>query len=699
MQGRTDDVYLRITKAGREYTMSRRYGPDDPWEEAGSWPSIWPAKYVGFMGKTFGSGARVVTDIDSITLTPAPADTPAVDRAEVTVDCDGAAWPLDAMRYGQFIEHMFRGIYGGIWAEMLNNRKFTGGVSEVGVVEGWRPFGQDINGVTFARDNADYYCPAQSQRIEIAEAARPAGIAQDGLTLRAGIGCHVRIVAKQEGIAGPVLVGLRTKETLISQVELRTIGPDWQACEFDLHGPAETTEAGFFIAASGPGTLWLGAVSLMPADSIDGMRADCLEAIREIKPPFVRWPGGNFVSGYDWRDGIGARDSRPPRWNRAWGGWEWNDFGTDEFLRFCEATGTEPYICVNSGEGNATEAAAWVEYCNGPVDSRWGSVRAANGHPDPYKVRIWGIGNEIYGGWQLGHLNATHYGIKAVEFARAMRAVDPSVELIGVGVEGAGWGDWNREVCRIAGSEFDWLSVHYYLHVRAQTDSVLNYMIALSGPPLVERMLGETYDIATEAAGKPMPLAFDEWNIIVDNGAGAYTLRDALFTCSVFNALHRLGDKCPAAALAQLVNVIGAINVTPEGTVRTPIHQAFELYVNNTGSTGVPVRAQVPTAHVPHAGAVDALDVTATLSDDGRTLYVAAINRLPSDSVPTKLTLKGFSPAGQVRVLTLTAEDFEAVNTLQSPREVAIRETQVPLQSALAYRFPAHSATVMVFSR
>jgi len=648
------------------------------------------------MGKTFADGPGVTVDIDRFSVvakdpTPEPARS-----AQITVDCAGGTWPLDPMRYGHFIEHMFDAIYGGVWAEMLKNRKFTGRVGDDGVLESWRADG-DGDTASFSRDNGEYYCPAQSQRIELKQPTSPVGIAQDGVVLRPGIGYDVRIVAKQADRVGPLTVSLRDEAGWVSAAEVRDVGREWTIHRLRLPGPPEHTKATFTIATTGQGTLWLGAVSLMPADNVEGFRPDVLQAMREMGPPVLRWPGGNFVSGHDWRDAIGERDKRPPRWNRAWGGWEWHDVGTDEFIRLCELINTEPYICVNCGEGRASEAAAWVEYCNGSRNTPSGALRAANGHPEPYKVKIWGIGNEIYGPWQLGHLQATQYGIKAVEFCRAMRQKDPSIKLIGVGVEADGWDGWNREVCRIAGKHFDWLSVHYYLHLQAKAGGELNYMRAIGAPKAVEGMLQRSYDIAREASGKHLPIAFDEWNVVVDNGWTPYALRDGLFAALVFNALNRLGPKCTMGNLAQIVNVIGAIEADASGVVRTSLHQAFAMYTQNSGELGVGTRVEAPQVNFPSAGATAALDAAASLSLDRKRLYLSVVNRLPLDAVTTRLSLEGFTPSGEVTVLTLTADDMNAVNTFAQPDAVAVREKRISASEAAAYTFGPHSATLMIW--
>ena len=196
----------------------------------------------------------------------------------------------------------------------------------------------------------------------------------------------------------------------------------------------------------------------MPADNVHGLRADTLELLRRLNAPIYRWPGGNFVSGYNWKDGIGDRDRRPARWERAWNDVEDNDFGIDEFLDFCREINTEPLIVVNTGLGGFDQAAQEVEYANGPAESRWGGERAHNGHPAPYGVAWWGIGNEMYGNWQLGNVPVERYVLRHNAFVAAMRAVDSRIRVVAVGAGGK----WNDLIVPGCAAHADLLSLHHY---------------------------------------------------------------------------------------------------------------------------------------------------------------------------------------------------------------------------------------------
>ena len=181
-----------------------------------------------------------------------------------------------------------------------------------------------------------------------------------------------------------------------------------------------------------------------PLADAQGFRTDVLDLLRGLRMGVLRWPGGNFASNYHWTDGIGPKDSRPSRPELAWGGTESNRFGTDEFLRYCAAVGTEPYICLNMGTGTLEEALGWIEYCNEQRRTHWAERRAANGRAEPYGVTYWGLGNEMYGQWQVGALSAEEYVAEATRWARAIRMLDPDVKLVSCGMNG--WNEWDRVV-------------------------------------------------------------------------------------------------------------------------------------------------------------------------------------------------------------------------------------------------------------
>ncbi len=239
--------------------------------------------------------------------------------------------------------------------------------------------------------------------------------------------------------------------------------------------------------------------------------AKAIDALRELSLPWLRWPGGNFASGYHWRDGIGPRAGRPVRLDLEWQVEEPNLFGTDEYIAWCRAAGMTPYICANAGSGTAEEAAAWVEYCNRAGGSANAALRAAHGAPRPHGVPLWGIGNEVYGRGQIGRQDIDGYIDTVKEFSRLMKKVDPTIRLVAVGWERA---EWNFRLVKEAGEYFDYLALHSY-HPRASS-----FAEAMALPLVTREQIAEMAGAITSASwyvkdrrGAPIAIAMDEWNL------------------------------------------------------------------------------------------------------------------------------------------------------------------------------------------
>lgn len=486
------------------------------------------------------------------------------------------------------------------------------------------------------------------------------------------------------------------------------------------------------------------------ADPETGFRTDVLAACRELGVPLVRWPGGNFTSAYHWTDGIGPRDARPRRLDLTWGGEESNRFGTDEFLAWCAAAGAEPFL-VHSCR-SVDDAVRWVEYTNHGGDTELTRQRAANGHPDPYPVRYWGVGNEVYGPWQMGYRSAEQYAADLREHARFIRAVDPEVRIVAVGSHFEPE-RWARQVLGRAGRQIDYLSIHLYAastHLYTGDD----YDAVVGQPVYFERKLTAYADLVHELAGelgvdRPLSLAMDEWNIRhlepehwpePERGAGGgfaerephdapgsalrvnryspRTLADALFYGGVFHAMLRLSGHPVAPRMANTVNLTNAnalLEVRPGGLVRSASYHVWDLYQNHTGPVVRPVTVATASRvtavrqgavhdaerFVTRAETVADLDVVATGSTDGRRLELTVINRSRSTTHDTTLLADGrtdgLPPVARIR--EISAADVHAANTLAAPDTVALSDLgEVELDDA-RYPFPPHSITQLAFAR
>jgi len=406
-----------------------------------------------------------------------------------------------------------------------------------------------------------------------------------------------------------------------------------------------------------------------PRSDQRGFRTDVLGLLRELRPGVLRWPGGNFVSNYHWQDGIGPAAGRPRRPELAWGGEEPNTFGTDEFLGYCAELGTEPYICLNMGTGTLAEALAWVEYCNGALDTDWASRRRANGRAEPYRVRYWGLGNEMYGDWQVGQLTAEEYVREATRWARAIRMLDPDAKLIGCGE--TGWSDWDRVVIDGLAGLVDYHSVHLY------TGSD-DYWVNVLQPHAAERAIATAGALLDRAAyqralPRPAAIAYDEWNVwyrtMTVDLAERYTHADALAVATYLNIFVRNCDRVRMANLAQLVNAIAPIVATPDGAAVQPIYYPFLLHAR--AALDVAVDAHVDGGLVPadaadwppeasrwphrvaDLGPFTLVDAAASVSADRRRVAVTVVNR-SLEAEPARLLLRDAAFDGDAAISTLT---------------------------------------------
>ncbi len=598
----------------------------------------------------------------------------------ITIDARKEGAPVSKYIYGQFIEHLGRCIYGGIWAEMLKDRKFF--LRPGAKKSPWRVLG---GGGALAMDEKDPFCGKWAPRIT-PPGGEEAGLVQDDLALLEGKEYAGRAwISAGAGIEA-VRIRLAWGEGKGGSASLvvERPGPQWKKVTFRFTSGKTTAEGRLSITGRGKGSFRVGPVSLMPADNVHGMRADTLKLLKDLDSPVYRWPGGNFVSGYDWRDGIGPRDRRPPRWDRAWKAIEPNDFGIDEFLFFCRTLGTEPYITVNSGLGDADLAAKEVEYANGAPSTPMGRLRAGNGHPEPYGVQFWSIGNEMYGKWQLGHMPLAEYMEKHNRFAKAMRAVDSSIALVAVGAVGK----WDEGMLAHCAPYMNLISEHFYrgrkpgllAHVRQIPDAVRR----------IARAHREYRRRIPSLKGRYIPIALDEWNYwygphLFGNLGARYYLRDALGIAEGLHELARQSDLFAMADYAQTVNVLGAIKTTgtaawfePTGLVLMLYRRHFGVRPVKTGTTGL-------------------IDAQAAWDKYRRVLTLAVVNPTLRE-VRVSLKVEGAVPAGKALLFRIAGRNPLAFNDPEHPHRVRIerielgkpgKELLLAPCSVQVFRFPA----------
>jgi alpha-N-arabinofuranosidase len=423
----------------------------------------------------------------------------------------------------------------------------------------------------------------------------------------------------------------------------------------------------------------------MPADNISGWRRETIARMRELDATVYRWPGGNFVSGYDWKDGIGDRDRRPPRKNPAWKGVEPNDVGLHEFVELCRLIKAEPYVAVNTGMGDVHTAADLVAYANGAKNTPLGELRAKNGHPLPFDIRLWAVGNEMYGEWQLGHLPIDRYVAKHRAFADAMWAVDPKIQLVGVGA----LGDWSRTMLDRAGSHMTFISEHDYWH--GDPDVVAHVAQAPDGI----RRIAEAHRMYRKElpalAGKNVRIAFDEWNYwygAYEYGelGTRYFLKDGLGVAAGLHELFRNSDLFYMANYAQTVNVIGAIKTNSDAAELEPTGLVLSLYRHHFGTLPVGVR-----------GCPKPLDIVAAWTKDRTALTVAVVNPEPTRTRRLHLRIAGVGPNRSGRRFLLTGAGPMAGNAPGKPRGVTVKESAIGQAPDGAIEIPPLSVTLLVF--
>lgn len=424
-----------------------------------------------------------------------------------------------------------------------------------------------------------------------------------------------------------------------------------------------------------------------------GFRQDVIDLVREIDVPIVRYPGGNFVSGYDWEDGIGPRDQRPRRLDLAWKTLEPNWIGTDEFVDWCRAANTAPMLAVNLGTRGIDAARNLLEYCNFPGDTLWSDKRKANGYADPHNVKVWCLGNEMDGPWQIGAKTADEYGRLASETAKVMKWVDPTIELVACGSSNRNmksYAAWEATVLEHTYEHVDYLSLHtYYGNLSNNTPNFLAKSIDM------DRFISEVVAIcdavgAKQRSKKRIDLSFDEWNVWFHSRAAdrerppweiapplledVYTMEDALLVGAMVITLLRHADRVKMACLAQLVNVIAPIMTETGGAAwRQTIFYPYMHGSRFGRGVALDVAPSSATYHDDTFDAVPYLEAVATWDEENDSVTFFAINRDLENALPLEGDVRAFPGYRVVEHITLTHHDLKATNTAATPDNVTPR--------------------------
>ena len=445
-----------------------------------------------------------------------------------------------------------------------------------------------------------------------------------------------------------------------------------------------------------------------PLADADGMRTDVLAALRRLKMPIIRYPGGNFVSGYRWMDGVGPIEDRPTRPDLAWETLEPNQFGTNEFIKFCRKINAEPYLVVNCGDGDMREARDWVEYCNSAQNTALANLRRQHGYDAPHNVKYWGVGNEVDGEWQIGYKTPQEYARAYKEFAKVMRWVDPSIKLLASAVS-----NWRAEFVERtnllldqAADFIDYLAIHWYVGNRDH-----NFAQYMTSSELIDERISVVEGLIRamklqRGIQRPIKVAVDEWNVWYrargatleerNNLEEIYNLEDALVVALHFNAFIRHAQMVKMANIAQIVNVIAPIFTNPNGLFFQTIFHPFEVYSNTCGNIALDPFWEGDTFSSGEYGGLRTLDVAATLDEQKKVLSVYVVNRSETDALETMITLDSANFAGSVQAYVINGPDIKAVNSFDHPNTVGVIKSDLKVErKSLVYTFEPHSVTVL----
>lgn len=431
-----------------------------------------------------------------------------------------------------------------------------------------------------------------------------------------------------------------------------------------------------------------------PTANPRGFRQDVLDLIRGADVPIVRYPGGNFVSGYNWEDGIGPQSQRPRRAELAWNSIETNQFGTDEFIAWCREANTSPMLAVNLGTGTPESARNLVEYCNFPSGTALSDLRIKNGSPQPHAVKVWCLGNEMDGPWQIGHKTADEYGRAAQEAAKMMKWVDPSIELVACGSSHRGmptYPVWDMTVLDHTYDHVDYLSLHtYFGNAEGDTPHFLARSIGMEA--FIREVIATCdYIKAKKRSRKTIHLSFDEWNVWFHSHQqdktiepwsvapplleDVYTFEDALVVGCMLLTLLNHADRVKIACLAQLVNVIAPIMTSNDGSAwRQTIYWPFAQASRYGRGSVLDLKMDGPTYPDKEFGDVPCVSAAAVRDPQQGTLTLFAVNRHQSEEVLLQVNLRAFPAARLLQMTALQGFDLQAANTRSNPSKVAPTE-------------------------
>ena len=449
----------------------------------------------------------------------------------------------------------------------------------------------------------------------------------------------------------------------------------------------------------------MGRTSLLQPESKfadeNGFRKDLIELIKELNVPVVRWPGGNFVSGYDWKDGIGPREQRPAILDLSRTRIENNHMGTDEYVKFCKLIGAENFICINAGTGSIEDAARWVEYCNYPKGSYYSDLRRKYGYEEPFKIKYWALGNETDGPWQLGYKNKEDYVKFAIEAAKLMRNVDRDIKLVASGSSNYpmvtnkydpndGWIDWNDYVLDQMVGTIDYISIHRYASqalrgVKDQTSFANLMTLGFEIDEKINIVRGQIEKAMVKSgSNRPIYISLDEYS------ASGQGLTGSLMLAQHLNSFIRNAD---IVTMANLTFLTGLVGNSPDGNYKNTLFYPFYLYSRNCLGTSLDVYTNCEKYDGELFKEVPYLDVSASLNEQTKMVVLNVINKHEKNAISTDIILQSGEYTGNASAHEINGETINSTNT-KTKEEVAIVTKNIKFKgNTIRYSFPAHSLT------
>jgi alpha-N-arabinofuranosidase len=632
--------------------------------------------------------------------------------ARVVIDATRVEAPISPTLYGQFAEMMFGGVKRGMHSELLLDRGFEESPNAIGLPRYWERYPDDRNddyGIHFRWDDSVAY-PVSTELVEpspiqhsLRVDAGPSAVARHGVfqprvSVDAGTSYRGYAWMKTTGYSGAVAMALESdvdSAATYAETAVSGIAGDWRRYDFLLRPTRSDPLARLAILFPGRGRIWLDQVSLIPETAVGASRRDVFERVRGLHPAFIRWPGGNVAQDYHWRWGVGPRDKRPTWINLSWANEpEPSDFGTDEFIEFARGVGAEPSITVNVAGRGATpeEAAAWVQYCNGPATSKYGAMRAANGRPQPFGVKYWEIGNEIWGDWVRGHSDAATYARHFREYHNAMTAMDPTLRFIAVGDNDMAW---NRAVLSQVGNQIDYLAIHHYYG----GDSVQRDITNLMARPLqLERFYAQVAALIHEVVpNHPVRLAINEWGLDLPE-TRQYSMDAALYGARLMNVFERAAPLVAMSAVSDMVNGWpgGIVQAGRTAVFVSPVYHVNAMYAKRVGVHRLQTIVKGPTFSSSREGqSLPVLDAVASRSADGREIYIKLVNTDTSRALETRFEIRGANIAGPAERDLLAASRPTSHNGFASPRAIVPRSDRFAAGQNFTIVLPRQSVSVV----